>query len=344
MEKVNIIGLSGILAVARDDFKVKYKALKKGLEAELKANVDRYRGSDYGKVKDQEEKEKFERSVQALRKETREFVKPYFEDMREDEYAKVQKIDTATLEKLKVLSDLPLSAAELGVLQQRFAPKGNEYWEMRVLAEMAEKNGLNPMQYLNSATLDTKLDILSQEEAQLEQLLAEYNGEFKYGTEVLLSDQILIRAEKVYTNGWANSDMEDAEVARRAFLQLKGKSPVEQGIGLINVFRNATESVKEALFYEIAKDDSIIDSVALRYAGMEKEFEAFKSGSYEAYTSARDGMQKVMVATSKEEVASVAESLGENKYFNMMLKNATEKNIYVSDYFLGEQAENIIEL
>lgn len=341
---MSIITLNDILAVCRDDFKAKYTALKKEYEATLETNKTQFMPGAPRTVADQTAKDKFENDCATLREEVRAFAKPYFEEMREDEYAKVQKIDTVTLEKLKVISDLPLSAAELGVLQQRFAPKGTEYWEMRVLAEAAEKNGLNPMQYLNSATLDTKLDILSQEEAQLEQLLSEYDGAFKYQTEVLLSDPILLRAERIYTSGWANSDLEDAEVARRAFWQLKGKSPVEQGIGLMNVFRNATESVKEALFYEIARDGSIIDSGALRYAGIEKEFEAFKSGSYEAYTSARDGMQKVMVATSKDEVASVAESMEGNKFFNVMLKNATEKNIHVSDYFQGEQAENIIEL
>lgn len=334
---MGIITLNDILAVCRDDFKAKYAVLKKEYKATLETNKAQYMPGAPRALADQEAKDKFENDCAALRAEVKEFAKPYFDNLRESEYLKVSKIDVVTLERMKAVSQLPLSAAEIGILQQKFAPKGDEYWEMRMIAELAEKNGLNPMQYLNSAALDVKLDVLSQLETQLDGLLAEYDGEFKYGTEVLLNDSVLLRAENVYTNGWKNADMEDADVARRAYWQLKGKTPVEQGIGLMNLYRNATEGVKRALFYEIAQDDSIIDSGAIRFAGLSDEFELFKSGDYEQYSAARDSMKKVMVATKSEDVEEIAETMAENKFFNVMLKNAAKNNSHVQEYIEGAE-------
>lgn len=337
MARMDIVSVCDILTVARDNFKAKYNAFKAEFEETMRKAKENYKpGSEYYNIESEKAKSKFESSVLALREEVREFAKTNIDDLREDEIAEVKKIDTASMEKLRAVSDLPLSAAELEILQQRFAPNG-EYWATREIASMAEKNGLNPMQYLNSATLDVKLDVLSQLEGQLEKMLSEYDGGVKYQTEVLLHDSVLLRAENVYTSGWKSVEMENADVARRAFVQLKSKSAVEQGIGLSNICRNATPEVKTAIFYEMIQDNMHTYDDALKFAGLLDEFNAFKSGDYDEYSKARSGIEKTMVATTIEEVANIANGLNENKYYNNMLKSAAEKNEHINDYLTDKQ-------
>lgn len=334
---MNISNVTDILTVARDSYKSNYDSFKKAYEVEVKQIKQDFKS---GTPRYSEELEKarfaFDDNVERLRKEAKNFTTKQFEDLRESELAKVRRIDTDAMAKLSAVSNLPLSAAELSTLQDKYAPKG-EYWATRMIADMAEKNGLKPSQFLQTATLDTKLNVLQQLEGQLDKLLAEYDGTVKYSTLVLLHDEILMRAERTYNNGFAFSDMEDSQVARRLFLQLKGKSIAEQGIALQNIMNNTTPEVKRALFFEMENHPETIETGALRWAGLADEFESYQKNEHKAYDTAKKAIDKVASATSKEEVEKIADGLGENTYFQKMLSEAMESNIHVSEYLLETQ-------
>lgn len=336
MEK-NILFVTSTMGIARDEFKRKYLEHKAEYEKAIERIKANYKpNSELFEKETKKAKEKFDLAVDEERAKVREFVLPEVDDLRQMEYKVVEQIDTVSMGKISAIAGLPMTASELGVLQKRFAPNG-EYWPTRMIADIAEKNGLSPSQFLESASLDTKLDVLSQLENQLNKLLENYNGEHRYQTEVLLCDSILMRAERIYTNGW-NVEMEDIQVARRAYLQMKGKSPAEQGIALSNIFGNTTPAIKRALFFEIANDGTI-DEGALKWAGLQDEFNAYKEHEHSTYMQAREGMEKTLTAKSKDEVASVADGLKENEFYNEMLKAVSESNIYVNEY-LGEREED----
>lgn len=334
---MNISNVTDILTVARDSYKTQYDAFKKAYETELRQIKQDFKS---GTARYNEELEKvrfaFDDNVNRLRKQAKDYTTKSFEELRESELAKVRRIDTDAMAKLSAVSNLPLTAAELSVLQDRYAPRG-EYWATRMIADLAEKNGLKPSQFLQTATLDTKLNVLQQLEGQLDKLLAEYNGEVRHDTLVLLHDEILMRAERTYTNGWALSDLEDSQVARRLFLQLKGKSIAEQSVGLMNVMNNTTPEVKRALFFEMENHPGTIENGALRWAGLADEFESYQKNEHKSYTDAKKAIDKVVTATSKEEVEQIASGLGENTYFQKMLSGASESNIHVNEYLLGTQ-------
>ncbi len=334
MSKTNISTVIDILTVARNEFKSKYENLKKEYDKEVKEiqrdfkpNTPRYNEEM------QKAKQRLEMQIEEERQEVRKFTIHNIDDLMDDEVATVRRIDTIAMEKLSAVANLPLTATEISILQERFAPNG-EYWATRMIGDLAEKNGLKPSQFLQSATLDTKLDILRQLKEQTEKLLVEYDGEPRYQTEVLLADAVLARAERIYTNGHMGKCMEDEQIARRAFVQLKGKSIVEQGIGLQNILNNTTEETKRALFFEIANNTKgiNIDDSALRWAGYLDEFEAYKKKEHSDYQKARKAFDKVITAGSKEEVESVAVRMGENKYFNNMLQGAKNTSKYVETY------------
>lgn len=335
MVRMDFLTVSGILAVARDDYKNGYNEYKKEYEQRLKEIKENYKpNTELYNQEVQRAEVKFNTNVYAKKEEVKQFALRNIEELRESEYAKVRSIDTSAMEKLSAVAGLPLTANELGVLQARFAPNG-EYWATRMIADMAEKNSIKPSLFQNSASLDTKLNVLSQLETQLNDLLEKYNGEHHYGTEVLLHDSVLLRAERVYTNGW-NTEMEDSQVARRAFLQLKGKSPVEQGIALSNIINNTTAETKIALFFEMANDNSFIDDGALKWAGIKEEFEAYKAGEHKDYSEARKAIEKTLAATSKEEVAATVGTMTENKYYQEMLKKAGKNHFPISEYMGNE--------
>lgn len=333
----NISVVTDILTVARDSYKNQYDALKKAYELEVKQIKQDFKS---GTPRYNEELENakfaFENNVDRIRKEAKDFTTNHFEELRENELAKVRRIDTDSMAKLSAVANLPLSAAELSVLQDKYAPKG-EYWATRMIADLAEKNGLKPSQFLQTATLDTKLNVLQQLEGQLDKLLAEYDGEVRYDTLVLLHDEILMRAERTYMNGWALSDLEDSQVARRLFLQLNGKNVAEQGIALQNIANNTTPEVKRALFFEMENHPGIVESGAMRWAGIADEFESYQKNEHKSYTDAKKAIDKAVTATSKEEIEQIANELGENTYFQKMLSGASESNIHVSEYLLETQ-------
>lgn len=334
MSTTNISTVIDILTVARDNFKSKYGVAKKQYEEAVKSIKHDFKAGTPRYTEELENaKKRFDGIVEKESQEVKSFAKNNIDELRESEMLKVRMIDTNAMEKLSAVANLPLTASEISILQNRFAPNG-EYWATRMIADMAEKNGLKPSQFLHSATLDTKLNVLQQLEEQVDNLTKEYNGEVRYQTEVLLADAVLARAERIYTNGYLDSNMEDEQIARRAFVQLKGKSVAEQGIGLQNILNNTTEETKRALFFEIANNTSgiMIEESALRWSGYADEFEAYQKNEHSEYKQAKNALNQIVVADSKEAVEAVALSMSENAYFSKMLENAGNSNKYVDAY------------
>lgn len=340
---MDIITLSGIMAVCRDNYKTKYKTFKKEFEERVKKIRDDYNPkSELLKEELQKAETKFNDDIQKLQIDVRGFAVKNINELRDEELQRVQQIDTNSMAKLSAVADLPLTASEISVLQARFAPN-DEYWAMRKIANMAEKNGLNPSQFNNSSSLDTRLGVIGQLESQLSELMENYNGEVKYGTEVLLCDSVLLRAERVYTAGW-NVEMEDEQVARRAFLQLKGKSMVEQGIALSNIFNSTTEETKRALFFEMANNSQIISEESIKWAGLYDEFEAYKNNEHDKYTEARKAIEQTLTANSKEDVGAYYQSNADNKFYTNMIEKAKENNIHINEYLSDMNNENNVVL
>ncbi len=336
MSKKTISNVIDIMAVARDSYKGRYKEHLNRYNEQMKTIKDNYKpGTPFFNEEKKKAKEEFEAAVNKERVAVKNFVNEAVEDLRQDEIFKVRQIDSEVMNKLNAVKDLPLSAEELSILRSRFAKNG-EYWPTRFLAVMAEKNGLRPSQFENSASLHTKFDILGQLETQLDNLLSGYNGDFHYRTEVLLCDSALQRAERTFLNGWENAEMEDEQVARRAFSRLKNLSIIEQGIALQNLMSNTTPELKKAFFYEMARNEGSVEVAAMRWAGIETEFEAYKNGDYKDYSEARKWLDKTRVAKSETEVAEISDALKDNSYYMNMLKRESESNPMIADYLNKE--------
>lgn len=151
-----------------------------------------------------------------------------------------------------------------------------------------------------------------------------------------MCDSALQRAERTYLNGWENADLEDEQVARRAFSRLKHLSVIEQGIALQNLMNNTTPELKRAFFYEMARNEGSVENAAMQWAGIDKEFEAYKKGESKDYSEARKWIDKTRAAKDKKEIAEIADTLQENAYYMDMLKRESENNPMVAEYLNGE--------
>lgn len=334
MSKTDISTVIDFLMLARDRYKTDYIQLKKTYEKKMKEIQKDFKpDTERFNMEMQKAKQHFEKQVEEQRQSVKEFALRNVDEILADEVDTVRKIDTVAMEKLSAVSSLPLTATEISILKERFAPEG-EYWPSRMISDLAEKNGLNPTQFIHSATLDVKLNVLQELRQHLETFLTNYDGSFNYKTEVLLDDTVLLRAQSIYMNGYANETMENERTARVSLMRLKGKNAFEKGIGLANILNNTTESIKRALFYEIANNVNgvNIDAVALRWAGYDAEFEAYKKNEHSDYKEAKKAFNKVVTAESEEEVEGVAVRMGENKYFNDMLQTSKITNKHIESY------------
>ena len=249
----------------------------------------------------------------------------------------MQKVDVETLQKLNAVSNIPVTAEEISILQRKYDPTGNNYWVGRFLADLAERNGIPGIQINNGASIETKLDVLQQLEDQAKRMISEYDPDkHDYRIHALLADSVLMRAENVYTCGWQVGELEDEQVARRAFLQLKGQNTISQGIGLMNILRNANNSLKNALFYEISNGGKFSES-ALEWAGCLDEYNAFLDNHVTDYRNAKQAMQKLRTTEDEKEFSNVVKDMYKNDYFRDMFSREKSENITINEKELMEK-------
>lgn len=336
-KKTNISCLIDDLTVLRDSFRTKYDNRKKELDKEIKQLKNDFRPGKRLNDEIQSAKERFEKDIDSIRKEASGFIKPNIESIRTYEMARVRAIDTGIMEKLQSISNIPISGRELAVLKERFAPN-DEFWPSKMISHIAEKNGLNPEDFVQTASLDVKLGVLEDLERQTEQLIGSYDGNATYSNLVLLADSALMKAENTYLNGFENANLKNSQLARRVVAMIRHKNVADQGIALMNALNNADPQFKTELFYEMAKQNTV-PVEARRFARIEKEYQAFINGELSAYKQAKKAIQEAVRAENIEDVKSIAETMIDNTYFEQMLEESQTENFHISEFLTS--GENV---
>ena len=335
---IDITRIIDELTVLRDTFKSKreeisrqYKESQKYLKENFIANSVQYQAEE------QRIKQEYQERINEARANATNFLITELDKLREVEISRVQKVDIETLQKINAVSNIPVTAEEISILQRKYDPTGNNYWVGRFLADLAERNGIPGIQINNGASIETKLDVLQQLEDQAKRMISEYDPDkHDYRIHALLADSVLMRAENVYTGGWKMGELEDEQVARRAFLQLKGQNTISQGIGLMNILRNANNSLKNALFYEISNGGKFSES-ALEWAGCLDEYNAFLDNHATDYRNAKQAMQKLRTTEDEKEFSNVVKDMYKNDYFRDMFSREKSENITINEKELMEK-------
>lgn len=309
------------LIVGRDSYKQKYKDAKVRKESAIEILQRDFRpGTQRFKEEKQSIEQRFMEEVQAAKKEAHDFLDDKFLDLQSYEMSRVETLgNLEELQKLNAIADLPMSSMEVRLLAQKYG--GKNYYYDKILNQIAEKNGI-PSRGIETLGLrpnvDVKMHVLEQLRQQFNDLLDNYKGDMNYKTEVLLADSVVYRAEKLFTNGYNEGNMDDEAVARRAFTNiLQQKNDMERGLTLREVMKNANDSIQREILYKCA-NSNIIGEFALEIAGVTEAVEAYRGGLGVEYEKAKKILQDVK--DCKDDIDLIKVVIRENKDNEMFLK------------------------
>lgn len=321
------------LRIARDDFKSKALIVFKEREERLDTiNRDYRQGSPTQQLELNKMEEKYDKQMEKIRGEATEFVNSYFTDAREYETKRVKKFDVVTLNSIKAISDLPISYSELVILNDYYG-KDRNYWVEKMLVEIAEKNGVPADKLGLEASLETKLDIISQLEQQFIELINNFDGKATYKNGAYLHDAILTKAEQQYRNGLKSDNSE--QLAHQLFGLVTSKGTVnEQGVAINNIIRNADEMTKLEFMYLVS--NSSISDEAVMCSGYYSLFEEFKSKTANEYEKAKEVMKSIKQAKTVKEVENMMQGMENNCFINEMLENEKSNYTTIREYLADE--------
>lgn len=206
------------------------------------------------------------------------------EKIKEAELVEMTFIDTKRLDKIRAISDLPLTTAEIKVLNDNLGL--GDYWCSRAIGELAEKNAVSLAEVGIVPSYDVKMDILNQCLNNFNRFIVNYepnlNGKMKSVEQMELeagvSADVLNRAYEMYAGEYARETV--ADIVSKSLMHLSTrKTDFEKGLIIGNVLSNVKDNqdAKNKLLCEIALDNSISD-LAIEMSGYGDAIRTFKNG------------------------------------------------------------------
>ena len=282
--KTNIAVVAESLKYEADEYKKRYDEIQRAKERELKEANDNYRpGSKMLIGRVEQIKETCDSTLTRLKVEAADRALQDVEALREQELLRVQTINEPLLAKIRAIANIPMTTAELKAFTDKINARG-DYWAGRMLADIAERNGIEAAEIGIESTLDTKMSVLDQLADQLNRILKLYgtnNPEERINTNyVYLNDTILERAKQMY--GGKVGKLSDSQKADKAYFTVRTQqTDIQQGIAISNVLRNAKGETRNLILCRLAEDNSI-SNMAAEFSGHLDEIADFKNGKAES--------------------------------------------------------------
>lgn len=250
------------------------------------------------------------------------------EELRQQELFRVQTVNEPLLAKVRAIADVPMTMLELKAFAAKIGAKG-DYWASRMLADIAEKNGIDSTEIGIESTYDTKMSIL-------DQLTDQLNSIFKhYGTNdpterpkvnyLYLSDEICERAKQMY--GGKIGRLSDTQKADKAYLTIMTQhTDIQKGIAISNVLRNAKGDVKNLILCRLAEDRNISE-MAAEFSGHMNEISEFKNGKAAEYRLAEKALQNIRKVKDRAAIENIATEYSDNEFFGEMFKKEKSRTL-----------------
>lgn len=309
------------IIIAEEDRKKELEALKKGYIPN---------SEPYEQKKKQIELDYDMKVVQA-RANAADTAREAFEDLREWEIQKVQRIDTEALAKINAIRDIPVTANELKLVLKKF-PTSN-YWVQKNIAAIAEQNGIPQADLEIDASLDVKLNTLDGLSNQLEKMLenftldehkCSYDQEAIHSRWLYLNDDVLGHAIDIYNNNMR--DISEMDAATRAFYKVKGTSgQVQKGVVLSGILRNLKEGDARDSFLCRLSQEQDISSTAYEVAGISSEMAEWQHGKSERYIKAIKMADELKTVNDTEKIKSKLRT-----YLDRVGKGLEQENEFLS--------------
>ena len=224
-----------------------------------------------------------EKTISDARAEILEGVAARAEALRKEELngVAVGSHEIVALSELEKLSNMPITAAEFGALNDRFINSG--YWARKQLGILAAQNGLP---FVGNVGLDEKLGIIRDIVGGFTDYLRYYNG---HGSTDMTDDKVarafatvqndtLVRAAARYSAGDRLDTQTDTRAAAQCYESIKYSDFYNAGMKLRNIIKNGNENLTNGLLLKMIADGNIPREV-YELAGV--DFEELHN-SYEA--------------------------------------------------------------
>lgn len=336
--KTNIAVVAESLKYEADEYKKRYDEIQRAKERELKETNDNYRpGSKMLIGRVEQIKETCDSTLTRLKVEAADRALQDVEALREHELLRVQTVNEPLLAKIRAIANIPMTTAELKAFTDKINARG-DYRAGRMLADIAERNGIEAAEIGIESTLDTKMSILDQLTDQLNRVLKFYgtnNPEERINTNyVYLNDTILERAKQMY--GGKVGKLSDSQKADKAYFTVHTQqTDIQQGIAISNVLRNAKGVVRNLILCRLAEDNSI-SNMAAEFSGHLDEIADFKNGKAEEYRAAQKALQNIRKTRNKAAIEQMAEQYENNAFFGSLFENEKKQNGFLAELLHGD--------
>lgn len=324
------------------NYKEQYDAIKAARERELKEVKENYQpNSKLAIEREKQIKEACESSLVKLRVGAADRALQDVGELRKQELLRVQTVNEPLLAKIRAISNIPMTALELKAFAAKIGAKG-DYWASRMLADIAEQNGIDSAEVDIESTYDTKMSIL-------DQLTEQLNSVFKYyGTNdpverpkvnyLYLSDEICARAVQMY--GGKVGRLSDSQKADKAYFTVRTQqTDIQKGIAISNVLRNAKGETRNMILCRLAEDNNI-SSMAAEFSGHMNEIAEFRNGKAAEYREAQKALQNIRKMKNPVTIEQTAAQYEDNEFFSDMFKEEKRQNFALAEILSGEPVQD----
>ena len=310
--KTNITVITEMLKQEIEEYKKGYDGIQIASERELKEVNDNYKpGSKLLTERVEQIRNACDTSLARSRVKTADRALKDIEELRQQELQRVQTVNEPLLAKIRAIANIPMTTAELKAFTDKINARG-DYWAGRMLADIAERNGIEAAEIGIESTLDTKMSILDQLADQLNRVLKFYgtnNPEERITTNYgYRNATILERAKQMY--GGKVGKLSDSQKADKAYFTVRTQqTDIQQGIAISNVLRNVKGEVRNMILCRLAEDNSI-SSMAAEFSGHMDEIADFKNGKAAEYRAEQKALQNIRKTRNKAAIEQMAGEQG----------------------------------
>lgn len=342
---MTIKALRDLLFASRVDYKEQYRKAVDERKAKLKEATDNFKeNSPFLRSRKEQIQKEFDSRIAELRNAEIESVVPAFDALRKAELKRVTEIDTAAMNRINAVANIPMTAEELRVLGGQYNP-GTNYWVNRAIASIAEKNGISPAEIGVEPSLDTKLEILKGLEEQFDMMIQSWNPEGKMSNakfEAALGDATLEYAVNRFTNGAMEKKKgrQSLQIALARILTETSEST--RAVLIQNTMRNLSAENREELLYNLVegKGKGKVSEFAWQMAGLETEYNEWSGGKAREYSSAKKAIADIKVMKDKQIIRSKVQEYAGNEFFGRFLEAEAKENPNIREAIGGASAES----
>ena len=340
LNRINDIVTTAI--VARDSYLSAYRRAedtrKKGLDF-IRQNY--VKGSQKEKEETKRVNSEYVKAIADAKEKSRQAVKDAVDDNRSLLNTSVSNWSPAVESRLHALEQIgryPLSQAEFNAVKQRYMrqddmPSPIDYWTLKVLRGIAEKNGIS-VEGLGT-DLDVKLRTLQDIEDRFDTFLDGY-PEHELVALSAVSDANLYRLEKTYTDADVTKRLSAEQVASRTMANVRSQpGAVEQARVLANSWLNASEKVRQSMLANLADKPMAEQVIANTDIMLMSESDGIgshlndwvKSGKHEDYSSASAKVRHLTDIMNSGSEADATRYIRDNASNRFFLEGIKESGI-----------------